>query len=82
MLVSYITPSGITLDQWHNLYVADRANGRVQLFCNGSRTGITIAGRGTGGANISNLFDVKLDSLMNLYIVDTNYPGVTKYCKS
>ena len=35
---------GITLDRWMNLYVADYGNNRVQLFCNGNTSGITIAG--------------------------------------
>ncbi|CAF0873093.1 unnamed protein product [Didymodactylos carnosus] len=60
------SPMGITLDQWYNIYVADRTNNRVQLFCNGSSTGITIAGRGSGGSSISAPYDVKLDSQLNL----------------
>ena len=60
------SPMGITLDQWNNLYVADRTNSRVQLFCSGSSTGITIAGSGTGGSTISAPYDVKLDSQLNL----------------
>ena len=59
-------PTGITLDQWQNLYVVDRGNDRVQLFCNGNATGITIAGRNLGGTNFSNPYDVKLDSQLNL----------------
>lgn len=60
------SPMGITLDQWKNLYVADRSNNRIQLFCNGSSTGITIAGSGSGGSSMSAPYDVKLDSQMNL----------------
>ena len=74
-------PAGITFDQWQNLYVADRTNGRVQLFCNGTKTAITIAGRNTGANNFTNLYDVKLDSQLNLYVVDYSTPRVTKFCK-
>lgn len=76
-----LNPAGITLDQWQNLYVADRSNGRIQLFCNGSRTGITIAGRGTGATNFSNPYDVKLDSQLNLYVSDYSLQRVFKFCK-
>jgi len=63
-------PSRITLDQWQNLYVNDRGNTRIQLFCNGSSTGITIAGSGTGGSSLSAPYDIKLDSQHNLYVAE------------
>ncbi|CAF1203453.1 unnamed protein product [Adineta steineri] len=62
------SPMGMTLDKWNNLYVADRTNNRVQLFCNGNTTGITIAGNGAGGTTLSAPYDVKLDSKLNLYV--------------
>jgi hypothetical protein len=74
-------PSGITLDQWQNIYVADRSNSRIQLFCNGSSTGITIAGHSTGGSNLSSPYDVKLDSQLNLYVVENTANRVTKFFK-
>jgi hypothetical protein len=75
------TPSGITLDQWRNIYVNDRANTRIQLFCNGSSTAITIAGSGSGGASFVYPYDVKLDSKLNLYVVDYNTNYVMKFLK-
>jgi hypothetical protein len=74
-------PTGITLDQWQNIYVNDRANTRIQLFCNGSSTGITIAGSGSGGSSFSYPYDVKLDSQLNLYVVDSNANRVMKFLK-
>ncbi|CAF3946015.1 unnamed protein product [Adineta steineri] len=62
------SPMGIALDPWNNLYVADRSNNRVQFFCNGNTTGITIAGTGAGGTTLSAPYDVKLDSKLNLYV--------------
>ncbi|CAF1278186.1 unnamed protein product [Adineta steineri] len=62
------SPMGIALDKWNNLYVADRTNNRVQLFCNGNTTGITIAGNGAGGTTLAAPYDVKLDSKLNLYV--------------
>ena len=75
------TPTGITLDRWQNLYVNDRANNRIQLFCNGSSTGITIAGGSTGGTSFSQAFDLVLDSRLNLYVVDMPTHRVIKFFK-
>jgi hypothetical protein len=74
-------PTGITLDQWQNIYVNDRTNSRIQFFCNGSSTGITIAGAGAGGTTFSLPFDVKLDSHLNLYVPDANANRVMKFAK-
>ncbi|CAF3668965.1 unnamed protein product, partial [Rotaria sp. Silwood1] len=75
------TPTGIILDQWKNIYVNDRSNSRIQLFCNGNSTGITIAGSGTGGSSLSTPYDVKLDSQHNLYVVENAAHRVTKFFK-
>ena len=75
------TPSGITLDQWRNLYVADRGNNRIQFFCPGNTTGITIAGRNAGGTNFSTILDMKLDSQLNLYVADYGTNRVIKFAK-
>ncbi|CAF1106760.1 unnamed protein product [Adineta steineri] len=37
-------PIGVALDQYHNLYVADAANHRIQFFLAGQFTATTIAG--------------------------------------
>jgi DNA-binding beta-propeller fold protein YncE len=74
-------PTGITLDQWKNLYVNDRTNSRIQLFCSGSSTGITIAGRGANGTNFSTPYDVQLDSQLNLYVLDNTANRVIKFAK-
>lgn len=74
-------PMGITLDQWRNVYVADRTNSRIQLFCYGSATGITVAGNSTGSSTLGQAYDVKLDSKLNLYVVDYNTNRVLKFSK-
>ncbi|CAF1393129.1 unnamed protein product [Rotaria sordida] len=74
-------PFGITLDQWYNIYVADRLNNRVQHFCNGNMTAITIAGSSTGGSSLSAPYDVKLDSQLNLYVTENSGHRVSKFAK-
>ncbi|CAF4249821.1 unnamed protein product, partial [Rotaria sordida] len=59
----------------------DRANSRIQLFCNGSSTGVTIAGNGAGGSSLSSPYDIKLDSQYNLYVVENTAHRVTKFAK-
>jgi hypothetical protein len=75
------SPTGIMLDQWQNLYVDDRSNGRIQLFCNGSLTAITIAGTGAGGTIFSSPYDFTLDSHLNLYVADCSGNRVIKFAK-
>jgi hypothetical protein len=74
-------PTGIMLDQWQNLYVDDRSNNRIQFFCNGSLTAITIAGNGTGGTIFSSPYDFTLDSRLNLYVADCSGNRVIKFAK-
>ena len=74
--------TGVTLDQWKNLYINDRSNNRIQLVCNGSNgTAITIVGRSGTGTDFSIPYDVKLDSQLNLYVVDNNADVVFKFNK-
>ena len=40
-------PMGIKVDKYLNLYVVDSVNNRVQMFCQNSAIGITIAGDGS-----------------------------------
>lgn len=77
-------PTGITTDQWNNLYVADRTNSRIQIFCSGSSTGVTIAGTGATGSSVTTMsapYDVKLDSQLNLYVIDNSGARMSKFVK-
>ncbi|CAF1115764.1 unnamed protein product [Rotaria sordida] len=71
-------PVDLTLDRWNNIYVADRTNVRIQLFCNGSSTGITIAG---SGSSLILPYSVALDSQLNLYVSDNGAARIIKFSK-
>lgn len=78
-------PSGVTLDPMGNVYVADALNNRVQLFMSGQLEGTTIAGiTNTNGTNSTKLYTpytVRLDSQLNLYVVDMNNNRVLKFLR-
>ena len=74
-------PLGITLDRWNNLYVVDRSNSRIQLFCHGNLTGIAIAGMSTGGSSLSIPYGIALDSQLNLYVSENGFWRVTRFTK-
>jgi hypothetical protein len=72
-----LSPTGIAVDAFGNLLIADQDNSRVRKV---STNGIIslIAGGGGGGdggaaanASLSHPFDVKIDSHGNLFIADT-----------
>ncbi|CAF1063355.1 unnamed protein product [Didymodactylos carnosus] len=62
------TTMAARMDQWSNLYVVDRSNNRIQLFCSGTTTGMTVARTGTGGSTLRGPYDVAFDSQMNFLI--------------
>ena len=71
------TPTGIALDSFDSLYVADNLNQRIQKFSSGNTTGTTVCGQpnGTVGSTPSRLnspYDVAVDSNGDMYVVDTN----------
>jgi len=59
--------TGMALDPYGNLYVADTENNRIVMYCAGSASGTVIA---TGTSpSISKPTAVALDSNLNLYVV-------------
>ena len=77
-------PMGVKIDAYENLYVVDRNNHRIQMFCENNATGITIAGTGTGGnsaTQLSSLRGMAFDSSMNLYVSDFGNRRIQKFLK-
>ena len=78
-------PFGLTVDPMGNLYVADRANIRVQFFLTGETEGRTIAGiTGVTGSNSSLLdrpYGIILDNQLNVYVADTWGNRVQKFLR-
>lgn len=77
-------PAGVKIDRYLNIYVADRGNHRVQMFCNNNQTGITIAGTGISGSSATQLSlprGIAFDSAMNLYVGDAVNNRVQKFLK-
>jgi sugar lactone lactonase YvrE len=82
------SPSGVFVDAFGNVYIADRDNHRIRKIS--ALTGLisTIAGTGTGGFNgdgvaataarINSPFGVTTDSSGNVYIADTNNSRIRK----
>jgi sugar lactone lactonase YvrE len=72
-------PSGITLDPYGNLYVADRGNSRVVMYCVNSTVGIVVVG-GTGSTPVLNQpIAVGFDSNLNLYVGTDNGDNVVLF---
>ncbi|CAF1001684.1 unnamed protein product [Didymodactylos carnosus] len=76
-------PSGVFIDKNNgNIYVSDTSNHRIQLFTQGSTTGMTIAGgQGSGSSSIqlNSPFLVQLDQYYNLYVSDSGNNRIQKY---
>jgi len=75
----------VEVDPMGNVYVADRANHRIQFFLVGQSTGVTIAGvTGATGINSTRLntpSSMTLDNQLNLYVADTNNHRIQKFLR-
>ena len=75
-----VTPGGLTLDTFGNLYIADIFDNRIRLITKSTGIITTIAGNGTSGYNgddilptsalLSNPSGVKVDQFGDVYIAD------------
>jgi tripartite motif-containing protein 71 len=73
------SPTGSTIDADGNLYVAERANGRVKKFGSGGNSIGVFGSSGSGDGQLSSPYDVALDSARNLYVADTGNNRVVKF---
>lgn len=80
-----ILPRGIRIDSYSNVYVADMYNHRIQMFCQQSSVGVTIAGlvgiAGNGATELNRPQGIAFDSAMNLYVNDALNNRVQKFLK-
>lgn len=72
-------PRGIRYDTYGNLYVADRTEKRIVMYCVNSTIGRVVVG-GTGSTPVlAGPYDVDFDSDLNLYVADGSGQRVVKY---
>ncbi len=69
-------PSGIVLDPYGNLYVADNGNNRVVMYCFNS-TNTTVGNTVVGSTNQP--LAVGFDSNLNMYVLTDNGDSVVRY---
>ena len=68
-------PWNLFVDADKNMYIADAANHRIQLWPNGASSGTTVAGTGSWGSSATQLdmpSDVFVDSKKNIFVADRN----------
>jgi sugar lactone lactonase YvrE len=71
-------PEGIALDPYGNLYVADRDNDRVVMYCPNSTAGIVVAIDSGGANSLQHPVAVAFDSNLNLYVATKDNGQVMK----
>ncbi|CAF3879710.1 unnamed protein product [Rotaria sordida] len=72
-------PRGMTYDLYGNLYVADRDNDRIVMFCANSTVGIVVAADTGTSPRLDKPVAVALDSNLNLYAVTEAGKNVIKF---
>lgn len=72
-------PRGMKYDIYGNLYVADKENKRVVMFCANRTTGRVVVGESGTTPTLGKLNDVAFDSQMNLYVSDEEKQSVVKF---
>ena len=76
-------PWDATFDSMGNIYVADRANHRIQFFLAGRSNATTIAGEtaqsGNSSTRLNRPLSVALDNQLNLYVADTYNNRLQKF---
>ncbi|CAF4132309.1 unnamed protein product [Adineta steineri] len=71
-------PTGIVLDPYGNLYVADRFNHRVVMYCVNSTVGIVVAEDNNSVPSLQEPVALAFDSDLNLYVLTRDNGQVVK----
>ncbi|CAF1238278.1 unnamed protein product [Adineta steineri] len=71
-------PESMVLDPYGNLYVADRDNNRVVMYCANSTVGIVVAEDNYSVLSLQKPVALAFDSDLNLYVVTGNNGQVVK----
>jgi hypothetical protein len=74
-----VNPSGIALDPYGNLYVADTGHNRVVMYCVNSTIGITVVEVTGSTPALNQPIAVGFDSNLNLYVLTGNGDNVVRY---
>jgi DNA-binding beta-propeller fold protein YncE len=75
-------PYGVILDEFGQIYVADKGNDRVMRWCEGAKEGTIVVG-GNGRGQQSNQLNqprgLLFDQQGNLYVADLNNHRIQKF---
>ena len=71
-------PRGIEYDKYGNLYVCDRSNKRVVMYCVNSTMGRVVVADNAATV-LQNPYDVAFDSDLNMYVLDGDGQRVIRY---
>lgn len=74
-----LDPRGLAGDDYGNLYVVDRSNNRIVMYCENSTLGRVVAGGPGSTPALNDPYSVALDSNLNLFVVDKGANTVVKY---
>jgi len=72
------------VDSSQNLYVGDAYNNRVMFWTYGSSTGVIVAGNGTFGTSLNQVYypyGVWVDSSLNVFVAEYQNHRVTKWAQ-
>ncbi len=72
-------PSGMALDPYGNLYVADMNNNRVVMYCVNSTVGTIVVGGAGSTPALNHPIDVAFDSNLNMYVSTKEGDNVVRY---
>jgi sugar lactone lactonase YvrE len=81
-LSSLSSPASIFVDNYNNLYIADRDNNRIVEYYPNTTVGVIVAGNGTAGNDPSELNGPKgvaVDQYGSIVVADSNNYRIQKF---